>query len=43
MDIDLDGRLHAMMALATGKPVVPKEGTVQMVAEEGLEPPTRGL
>lgn len=36
MDIDLDGRLHAMMALATGKPVAPKEGTVQVVAEEAL-------
>lgn len=39
MDIDLEGRLHAMMALATGKPAPEKEGMLSMVAEErsGLE------
>ena len=43
MHIDIEGRLQAMMALATGKPAPKRFGTLKMVAEEGLEPPTRGL
>ncbi len=34
MHIDLEGRLQAMMALATGKPLPEKQGTVPVVAEE---------
>ncbi len=35
--------IHTMMALATGKPALDREGVFEVVAEEGLEPPTRGL
>lgn len=34
MDIDLEGRLHAMLALATGQPAPEREGMLPVVAEE---------
>ena len=40
--LEVVGNLSTVLAIATGKPVVQKR-TVQVVAEEGLEPPTRGL
>ena len=43
MDIDIEGRLAVIMDLGTGKPARSRKGTVSVVAEEGLEPPTRGL
>ncbi len=43
MDIDIEGRLAAMLDLSRGNRPRAKQGTVPMVAEEGLEPPTRGL
>jgi hypothetical protein len=43
MDIDVEGRLEAMLDLGRGNSPKPRRGTVQGVAEEGLEPPTRGL
>ncbi|WP_310017639.1 recombinase family protein [Croceicoccus sp. BE223] len=43
MHIDIDGRLAILTALGQGlKPQI-RKGTVPVVAEEGLEPPTRGL
>lgn len=43
MDIDLEGRLENIVNLATGEKPVEREGMLLVVAEEGLEPPTRGL
>ena len=43
MHVDIEGRLQSMMALATGQLITPQLTTVPVVAEEGLEPPTRGL
>ena len=44
LDVELQGRLSNIIALAMGqKPVTPDECMFEMVAEEGLEPPTPGL
>ncbi|WP_411342312.1 recombinase family protein [Sphingopyxis sp. J-6] len=45
VDIELVGRLENVVALATGAPanVERTDFPLKMVAEEGLEPPTRGL
>ncbi len=43
MDIELEGRLAAMLDLGRGNTPTARRGTVLVVAEEGLEPPTRGL
>ena len=40
--LEVVGNLSSVLAIAEGKPVTQKR-TVQVVAEEGLEPPTRGL
>lgn len=43
LDIELTGRLASIIALASGKPVQSVDCMFPVVAEEGLEPPTRGL
>ncbi|EQB09690.1 recombinase family protein [Novosphingobium lindaniclasticum] len=43
LHIDLQGRLENVVSLATGEAPMEREGMLQVVAEEGLEPPTRGL
>lgn len=43
LDIDLEGRLNTMLQIANGRKPQNPEGMFQVVAEEGLEPPTRGL
>ena len=40
--LEVVGNLATVLAIATDQPVVQKR-TIQAVAEEGLEPPTRGL
>ncbi|MEA3389398.1 MAG: recombinase family protein [Pseudomonadota bacterium] len=40
--LEVVGNLSSVLAIATGQPV-PQRRTVEAVAEEGLEPPTRGL
>jgi site-specific DNA recombinase len=42
-EVELIGLLSSAIALATGRPPREAPGTAMMVAEEGLEPPTRGL
>lgn len=43
MHIDVEGRLALLTALGQGQAPKLRKGTVSVVAEEGLEPPTRGL
>lgn len=41
--VEVTGSLDAVLAIAAGVPPAKRPRTVQMVAEEGLEPPTPGL
>lgn len=43
LDIEIHGRLASMLEIAKGKQPKLPEGMLPVVAEEGLEPPTRGL
>ncbi len=43
MSIEVYGEPGAVLALASGNPAHTQLGMIKVVAEEGLEPPTRGL
>ncbi len=43
MSIEVHGEPSAVLALASGNPTHSELGMIKVVAEEGLEPPTRGL
>lgn len=43
LDVEIHGRLGAMLDIAKGNRPTRPEGMPLVVAEEGLEPPTRGL
>ncbi len=43
MSIEVYGEPGAVLALASGNPAHAQLGMIKVVAEEGLEPPTRGL